>query len=83
MNNQNNILKTLTTVIKKFFKKEDLLITLETTAMEIQEWDSLSHMGLISAIEFEFGIEFEFFEVMDFENIEGLVKSIQQKIKIT
>ena len=83
MNSQNNILKTLTTVIKKFFKKEELLITLETTAMEIQEWDSLSHMGLIRAIEFEFEVEFEFFEVMDFENIEGLVKSIQQKTENT
>ncbi|MAW64780.1 MAG: acyl carrier protein [Flavobacteriales bacterium] len=80
MNHPNDTLKILTEVIKKFFKKEELLITLDTTAMDIKEWDSLSHMGLIRAIEFEFKIEFEFFEVMDFENIDGLVKSIQQKM---
>ena len=83
MNHQNKILKTLTAVIKKFFKKEELLITLNTTAIDIEEWDSLNHMELIRAIEFEFKIEFEFFEVMDFENIGGLVKSIQQKMYTT
>tara|TARA_B100000475_G_C14960246_1_gene299595 strand:- start:738 stop:980 length:243 start_codon:yes stop_codon:yes gene_type:complete len=80
LSHHNHILKILTVVIKNFFKKEKLAITLTTTANDIEEWDSLNHMDLIRAIEEEFKIEFEFFEVMDFENIGELVKSIQQKM---
>ncbi len=80
MNQSDNILKSLKEVIRKFFKNKDLSITLDTTALDIQEWDSLNHMDLIRKIELEFNIEFEFYEVMDFENIEQLVKSIQQKM---
>jgi len=75
-----DILNKLNVVISDFFKKEKLAITLTTTANDIEEWDSLNHMNLIRTLEEEFNIEFEFFEVMGFENIGELVKSIEQKM---
>ena len=80
MSHKYDILKTLTEIIKRFFKNEDLKVTLKTTANDIEEWDSLNHMDLIRTIELEFLIEFDFFEVMDFENISELVNSIENKI---
>ena len=80
MNHKYDILQTLTEIIKRFFKNEDLKVTLKTTANDIEEWDSLNHMDLIRTIELEFLIEFDFFEVMDFENISELVNSIENKI---
>ena len=80
MSQQNHILNILSNVIKNFFQKENIAITLTTTANDIEEWDSLNHMNLIRAIEEEFKIEFDFFEIMDFENIGELVKSIHQKM---
>ena len=80
MSQQNHILNILSNVIKNFFQKENIVITLTTTANDIEEWDSLNHMNLIRAIEEEFKIEFDFFEIMDFENIGELVRSIQQKM---
>ena len=80
MSHKYDILKTLTEIIKRFFKNEDLNVTLKTTANDIEEWDSLNHMDLIRTIELEFLIEFDFFEVMDFENISELVNSIENKI---
>ncbi|MFL2582184.1 MAG: acyl carrier protein [Flavobacteriales bacterium] len=80
MSQQNHILNILSNVIKNFFQKENIAITLTTTANDIEEWDSLNHMNLIRAIEEEFKIEFDFFEIMDFENIGELVRSIQQKM---
>ena len=80
MSQDKHILNRLNVVISDFFKKEKLAITLTTTANDIEEWDSLNHMNLIRTIEEEFNIEFEFFEVMDFENIGELVKSIEQKM---
>lgn len=80
MSQDKHILNRLNVVISDFFKKEKLTITLTTTANDIEEWDSLNHMNLIRTIEEEFNIEFEFFEVMGFENIGELVKSIEQKM---
>tara|TARA_B100001142_G_C13678261_1_gene401003 strand:+ start:99 stop:341 length:243 start_codon:yes stop_codon:yes gene_type:complete len=80
LSQQNHILNILSNVIKNFFQKENIAITLTTTANDIEEWDSLNHMNLIRAIEEEFKIEFDFFEIMDFENIGELVRSIQQKM---
>ena len=80
MSQHNHILNILSNVIKNFFQKENIAITLTTTANDIEEWDSLNHMNLIRAIEEEFKIEFDFFEIMDFENIGELVKSIHQKM---
>tara|TARA_B100001778_G_C18436903_1_gene560533 strand:+ start:500 stop:742 length:243 start_codon:yes stop_codon:yes gene_type:complete len=80
LSQQNHILNILSNVIKNFFQTENIAITLTTTANDIEEWDSLNHMNLIRAIEEEFKIEFDFFEIMDFENIGELVRSIQQKM---
>ncbi len=80
MSQDKDILNKLNVVISDFFKKEKLAITLTTTANDIEEWDSLNHMNLIRTLEEEFNIEFEFFEVMGFENIGELVKSIEQKM---
>ena len=80
MSQNKHILNTLSVLLSDFFKKENLVISLTTTANDIEEWDSLNHMDLIRSIEEEFNIEFEFFEVMDFENIGELVKSIEQKM---
>ncbi len=80
MSQHNHILNILSNVIKKKFQNENIEITLATSANDIEEWDSLTHMNLIQAIEEEFKIEFEFFEIMDLENIGELVNCIQQKM---
>lgn len=66
--------------MKGFFKNEKLQISPKTTAHDIEEWDSLNHMSLISEVEKQFNIQFDFFEVMDFENIGELVDNIQSKL---
>ena len=53
---------------------------MDTTAKDIDAWDSLNHMNLISEVEKAFNLQFDFFEVMDFENIGELVQSIQNKM---
>lgn len=66
--------------MQRFFKDENLIISMDTTAKDIDAWDSLNHMNLISEVEKAFNLQFDFFEVMDFENIGELVQSIQNKM---
>ena len=48
----------LTAVFEDVFDDYDVKINDNTVAGDIEGWDSLTHITLISAIEEEFGIEF-------------------------
>lgn len=54
-------------------------LTDETNANDIEEWDSLSHIQLIVAIEKRFGIKFTSLEIMRWRNVGELVDSILSK----
>ena len=78
-NLSHNISIKLEKVFKSFFKNEVLTISKATTTEDIENWDSLNHMSLIAEIEKEFEITFDFYEVMDFENVGELIESITNK----
>lgn len=78
-NLSHNISIKLEKVFKSFFKNEVLTISKATTTEDIENWDSLNHMSLIAEIEKEFEITFDFYEVMDFENVGELIKNITNK----
>ena len=56
-------------------------LTDETSADDIEEWDSLSHIQLIVAIEKAFGIKFTSLEIMKWANVGDMVNTMQERIK--
>ena len=56
-------------------------ILIETSADDIDEWDSMAQINLIKAIEEEFKIELDFTEVSEAANVGELIKIIDRKIK--
>ena len=52
------ILSKLQEIYQDVLDNEDIELTLETTADDIEEWDSLSHVQLVVAIEKAFEIKF-------------------------
>jgi acyl carrier protein len=48
---------------------DDVVLGRETTADDVEDWDSLVHMQLILAIEKHFKIKFISSEIMNFKNV--------------
>ena len=61
------------------FDLEGANITNETTAEDIDEWDSLSHIELISNIESHFKVRFALGELQELKNIGDMVSLIASK----
>lgn len=58
---------------------DEVELTDETSANDIEEWDSLSHIQLIVAVEKTFGIKFTSLEIMKWKNVGEMVDSIIEK----
>jgi len=56
-------------------------LTEETTADDIDEWDSLSHIQLIVAIEKTFKIRFSSSQIASLKNVGELAVCIDNKVK--
>jgi acyl carrier protein len=79
MLNHEQVLTRLTNVFRDTFENESLVIGDATTALDIEEWDSLAHITLILAVEREFKIKFKAAEVGGFANVGGLIQLIMQR----
>ena len=63
------ILKKVNDIFKEVFEDDSLVITEQTTANDIEDWDSLMHITLISAIEQVFGFKFAMKDVIGMQNV--------------
>ena len=77
---RSDILKRVEEIFREELEIDDLVLTDETTADDVEEWDSLSHVQLVAAMEEAFGIEFKSREILSWENIGDLIDSIEKKV---
>lgn len=57
---------------------EDITVTAETTSADIEEWDSLTHITLISEVEDAFDMKFSMKEVLGMQNVGEMADIIQK-----
>lgn len=74
------ILKEITTIMCEVFDNDDLTVTASTSADDIDEWDSMSHLQLIVAIEKKYNMRFALGELQALKNIGEMVELIQKKL---
>jgi len=69
----------LTGIFQTVFDNEDITLRPETTANDVDGWDSLAHVNLILAVEKGFGMRFTQKELLTFKNVGDLVRGIESK----
>lgn len=70
----------LNDVFQDVFDDDDITVTRETTADDVDAWDSLMHVSLMLNIEKAFGIRFATSEVAALKDIGALVDLIDSKL---
>jgi acyl carrier protein len=70
----------LTEIFRKVFNNQTIELRDEMTANHVENWDSLSHMILISEIENAFQIKFKLKELNKMRNVGEMIDLLTQKV---
>lgn len=76
---KNQILEEVQEIFREVLDNEDIVLQNETTADDIEEWDSLTHIQLIVAIEKHFKIKFTSKEILSWKNVGEMLDCIATK----
>ena len=72
-------LEQLTPIFRQVFDDDEIVLTRDTTADDIDAWDSLSHMNLIMAVETTFKVRFALGELQTLKNVGMLADLVDKK----
>ena len=77
---QEDILSKVQYIFRDVLDEENISLTSQTTANDIEEWDSLTHIQLVVAIEKSFKIKFTSKEILSWKNVGEMVETIHAKL---
>ena len=78
--NRTEIFEKLTLVFRDVFDDETIELQQTTTAADIEDWDSLTHIMLLSAVEDDFDIKFDMKAVQGLKDVGAMVDLIQEEL---
>ena len=74
------ILSQVQDIFHDILDNETIVLTDETTANDVDDWDSLTHIQLVVAIEKHFKIKFKSMEILSWKNVGEMITDIQKKL---
>ena len=77
--NKDQIIREVQEIFRDVLDNEEIVLTNETTADDIEEWDSLTHIQLIVAIEKHFQIRVTSREILSWQNVGEMIDCIASK----
>ena len=76
------VLSELENIFRDILDEDSLNLTRETTANDVDGWDSLTHIQLIVAIEKQFKVKFSSKEILSWKNVGELLDSLKAKASL-
>ena len=73
------ILDQIQEIFRDQLDDESIALTNETTANDVEDWDSLTHIMLVVAIEKHFKIKFTSSEILTWKNVGEMIECISEK----
>jgi len=70
----------ITPVFREVFDDDSINLTRSMTADDVEEWDSLTHMNLVIALELKFKIKFALGELQTLKNVGEMLDLINRKL---
>lgn len=77
--NKDQILEEVQEIFREVLDNEEIVLNNATTADDVEEWDSLTHIQLIVAIEKHFNIRFTSREILSWQNVGEMIDCIATK----
>jgi acyl carrier protein len=74
------ILDEVNGVFREVLDNDAITVLENTTADDVDEWDSLSHIQLVVSVEKHFRIRFTSSEINNFKNVGEMCQCIQSKL---
>lgn len=75
------ILQEMQPIFQDVFDDDELSVTEETSAADIDDWDSLAQIRIVMAVEKLFAVKFTFDELQTLKNVGDMVDLIQRKAR--
>lgn len=77
---RNEIIEKLTAIFHEIFNDKTIILRDGMTASDVENWDSLTHMFMITKVEEVFGIKFKLRELNKLKNVGDLCNTIEEKL---
>lgn len=74
-----DLLSQLQPIFRDVLDSPNLSISRDSNASNVEGWDSLAHINLVSAIEQQFAIRFALGELQELKNVGQMVDLMEQK----
>ena len=71
------IMAAITEIFQNVFDDDTLILGPETTAEEIEDWDSLEQINLLVAMEHRFHIKFKLDDVSALQNVGDMIALVE------
>ena len=79
--NKNEIVEKLTMIFHEVFNDNSIVLHDDMSAADVENWDSLTHMMMITKVEEVFGIRFKLKELNRLKHVGDLCNIIAEKAK--
>ena len=75
-----DVFNSVQNIFRDIFDQDDLIIENSTNSDAIEDWDSLNHINLVSAIEKEFSIRFALGELLELKDVGSMIDLMLKKL---
>jgi acyl carrier protein len=77
-----DLLSQIQEIFRDIFDDPSLIITRDSNASTVEDWDSLAHVNLVTAIEKKYRIRFALGELQELKKVGDMIDLIQDKLAI-